>query len=470
MQAQSLEADAADNTYIIAGEMTTIHASVALVQGGWRKDVRLTFRDGRISAVETGTAQSGDERHAVLVPAMPNLHSHAFQRAMAGLAERRHTGNDTFWSWRELMYRLALSMNPAHVRAVAAQAYIEMLEAGFSRVGEFHYLHHDVDGRPYGDIAEMAAAVAGAAADTGLGLTLLPVFYAHSGFGGAAPNDGQRRFINSVDRYAQLLDGCRHAVKPLGTGVVGVAPHSLRAVTPEELAAVTALAPSTPIHIHIAEQMAEVESCLAWCGQRPVDWLLDHAPVGGRWCLVHATHMTEAETTRTAASRAVVGLCPITEANLGDGVFNAPTYTAAGGRFGIGSDSNVQIGAADELRLLEYSQRLARQGRNVMAPPGGSTGRALYDEALQGGARALGAEFVGLSVGGPADVVSLNTAHAAFAGAKEDALLDAGIFNAGNGGVDCVWVSGVKQVSGGHHHKRDGVRSAFFKTMAELAA
>ena len=433
--------------------------------------MRLTLDGGRITAVEPdAVAGPGDERHAVLIPAMPNLHSHAFQRAMAGLAERRHTGNDTFWSWRELMYRLALSMTPAQVQAVASQAYIEMLEAGFSRVGEFHYLHHDVSGQPYGDIAEMAAGVAAAASATGIGLTLLPVFYAHSSFGGAAPNDDQRRFINTVDRYATLLEGCRRVVKPLGTAVVGVAPHSLRAVTPDELTAVTALAPSTPIHIHIAEQMREVEDCLAWSGQRPIDWLLDHAPVGARWCLVHATHMTPAETTRAATSRAVVGICPITEANLGDGVFNAPTFTAAGGRFGVGSDSNVQIGAADELRLLEYSQRLARQGRNVMAPPGGSTGRALYDEALQGGARALGAEFVGLSVGGPADIVSLAADHAAFAGARGDALLDAWIFNAGNGGVDCVWVNGMKQVSGGRHKARDQIVPAFFKVMKELAA
>ncbi|MHB1205808.1 MAG: formimidoylglutamate deiminase [Rhodospirillaceae bacterium] len=451
--------------------MTTLHAEQALIQGGWRNGVRVTLADGRIGAVETGVApQPGDERHAVLLPAMPNLHSHAFQRAMAGLAERRHTGNDTFWSWRDLMYRLALSMTPAQVQAVAAQAYIEMLESGFSRVGEFHYLHHDVDGRPYGDIAEMAAAVAGAASDTGIGLTLLPVFYAHSSFGGAPPNDGQRRFINSVDRYADLLDGCRRAVKPLPHAIVGVAPHSLRAVTPEELTAVTGLAPASPIHIHIAEQMREVEDSIAWSGQRPIDWLLDHAPVSGRWCLVHATHMTEAETTRTAASRAVVGLCPITEANLGDGVFNAPTFTAAGGRYGIGSDSNVQIGVADELRLLEYSQRLARHGRNVMARPGGSTGRALFDDAIQGGARAVGTEPLGLAVGGAGDMIALNTRHAAFAGAKEDALLDAWIFSAGNTGVDCVWVNGEKVVAGGRHRARDDVTRGFFKVMKDLAA
>jgi formimidoylglutamate deiminase len=451
--------------------MTTLHAEQALVQGGWRTGVRITLTGGRISAVESGVApQAGDDRHAVLLPAMPNLHSHAFQRAMAGLAERRHTGNDTFWSWRELMYRLALSMTPAQVQAVAAQAYVEMLESGFSRVGEFHYLHHDVDGRPYADIAEMAAAVAGAASATGIGLTLLPVFYAHSGFGGAAPNDGQRRFINSVDRYASLLEGCRRAVKPLAHAVVGVAPHSLRAVTHEELTAVTSLAPATPIHIHIAEQMREVEDSIAWSGQRPVDWLLDHAPVSGRWCLVHATHMTEAETTRTAASRAVVGICPITEANLGDGVFNAPTFMAAGGRYGIGSDSNVQIGVADELRLLEYSQRLARQGRNVMAPPGGSTGRALFDEAIQGGARAVGTEPLGLTVGGAGDLVALDPRHAAFAGAKEDALLDAWIFSAGNTGVDCVWVNGEKVVAGGRHRARDEITRAFFKVMKDLAA
>ena len=450
--------------------MTTLYAEQALIAGGWRRGVRISLTGGRIDTVEADvTAQAGDERHDVLIPAIPNLHSHAFQRAMAGLAERRHTGNDTFWSWRELMYRLALSMSPAQVQAVAAQAYIEMLESGFCRVGEFHYLHHDVDGRPYGDIAEMAAAVAGAASATGVGLTLLPVFYAHSAFGGAAPNDGQRRFINTIDRYATLLDGCRRAVKPLGNAIVGVAPHSLRAVTYEELTAVTALAPGTPIHIHIAEQMREVEDSIAFSGQRPIEWLLDHAPVNERWCLVHATHMTESETTRTAASRAVVGICPITEANLGDGVFNAPTFTAAGGRYGIGSDSNVQIGVADELRLLEYSQRLARQGRNVMAPPGGSTGRALFDDALKGGAPAVGTAPLGLAVGGAGDMIALDTRHAAFAGAKEDALLDAWIFSAGNTGVDCVWVNGEKVVAGGRHRARDEITRGFFKVMKELA-
>ncbi|TIX55909.1 MAG: formimidoylglutamate deiminase, partial [Mesorhizobium sp.] len=289
-----------------------------------------------------------------------------------------------------VMYRFALSMTPDQVEAVAAQLYVEMLEAGFSRVGEFHYLHHDRDGKPYGNIAEMAERIAAAAAETGIGLTLLPVFYAHSSFGGAAPNEGQRRFINDVQRFGRLLEKGRESVRSLDQAVVGVAPHSLRAATPEELDAVTAMAPDGPIHIHIAEQIKEVEDCIAWSGARPVQFLLDHAKVDRRWCLIHATHMTEAETVRMARSGAIAGLCPITEANLGDGTFAAPLFVEHGGRFGVGSDSNVLIGLPDELRQLEYSQRLTHRARNVLAVAGGSAGRALFDAALDGGSAALG--------------------------------------------------------------------------------
>ncbi|MDE2454890.1 MAG: formimidoylglutamate deiminase [Burkholderiales bacterium] len=452
--------------------MTTIHAATALLAEGWRNNVRLGIEAGRIATLEIeAPARPGDERHAIVLPAMPNLHSHAFQRGMAGLAERRGPGTDSFWSWRELMYRFALKMAPEQLEAVAAQLYAEMLEAGFARVGEFHYLHHDPAGQPYANPAEMGARIAAAAQQSGIGLCLMPVFYAHSGFGGAAPGAAQRRFVTTPERYARLLEATRSALAPLPGARLGVAPHSLRAVTPEELGAVLTLAPTGPVHLHIAEQTQEVEDCRAWSGARPVQWLIDHVAVDGRWCLVHATHMTPEETTRSAASGAVVGLCPITEANLGDGIFDAPAFAAAGGGWGIGSDSNVQIGVADELRMLEYSQRLATRQRNVMAEPGASNGRALFDAALAGGAAALGesAGVVGLGVGAAADLVSLDARAPVLAGRSGDALLDAWIFT-GRVPVDCVWAGGRKQVEGGRHCRREAIEARFLGAMAELAA
>ncbi|HHZ09778.1 MAG TPA: formimidoylglutamate deiminase [Rhizobiales bacterium] len=449
--------------------MTTLHAAAALLPEGWAENVRIAIADGAIVAVATGAAaQAGDERHAVVLPAMPNLHSHAFQRAMAGLAETRGPGADSFWSWRETMYRFALKMTPDDVEAVAAQLYVEMLEAGFGRVGEFHYLHHDADGMPYGDPAEMAGRIAAAASATGLGLTLLPVFYAHSGFGGLPPGEGQRRFICDRDLYAKVLDGARRIAAGLDGAVVGVAPHSLRAVTPEELAAAVALSGDGPIHIHAAEQVREVEDCVAWSGERPVEWLMRRAGVDRRWCLVHATHMTGSETAVLAASGAVAGLCPITEANLGDGTFPAPEFLAAGGRFGIGSDSNVLIGVGDELRQLEYSQRLDRRARNVLAAPGGSNGRALFDAALAGGARALGAATGRIEPGADADLVSLDENHPTLAGKRGDAVLDAWIF-AGGGRIDCVWTRGKKRVEGGRHPLREAIAARYRRTMTGLA-
>ncbi|MDX8528676.1 formimidoylglutamate deiminase [Mesorhizobium sp. MSK_1335] len=449
--------------------MTAIFAEQALLPGGWQGNVRIAFDGDRISAVKAGaSAQAGDERHGIVLPGMPNLHSHAFQRGMAGLAELRGPSSDSFWSWREVMYRFALSMTPDQVEAVAAQLYVEMLEAGFSRVGEFHYLHHDRDGQPYANIAEMAERIAAAAADTGIGLTLLPVFYAHSSFGGAAPSEGQRRFVNDVDRFGRLLEKCREGVRSLGQPVVGVAPHSLRAATPDELNAVAAMAPNGPIHIHVAEQMKEVEDCIAWSGKRPVEFLLSNAAVDKSWCLIHATHMTEAETIGMAKSGAIAGLCPITEANLGDGTFAAPLFVEHGGRFGVGSDSNVLIGLPDELRQLEYSQRLAHRARNVLARAGGSTGCALFDASLDGGSQALGSGPSQIAAGGPADFVSLDQNHPSLAGKAGDAILDAWIFANGSK-VDCVWVHGKKQVSGGRHAKREAIAEKFRKVMTALS-
>lgn len=439
---------------------------------GWYNNVRLSVENGCISLVETGIeAAPGDERHAVLLPALPNLHSHAFQRGMAGLAETAGASDDSFWTWREVMYRFVDRLDPDGMRAIAALAYAEMLESGFGRVGEFHYLHHDLDGRPYGDVAIMAQAIAAAAGETGIGLTLLPVFYAHSGFGGAAPTHGQRRFINDVSSFAYLLERTREAVSGLDDAFVGVAPHSLRAATAGELTEVAAMAAGAPIHIHIAEQVPEVEACLAWSGKRPVQWLFDHADVGADWCLVHATHVTETERRAIAQSGAVVGLCPITEANLGDGLFPAREFLLEDGRFGVGSDSNVEIDAAAELRLLEYGQRLAHRGRNLLSDGAEqSTGASLYRRALAGGAQALGRPSTGIAVGEPADLVSLKGDDPFFAGRSRDAILDSWIFGGSARLVDCVWRRGVKRVAGGGHIDRDAIDARYRAAMTKLLA
>jgi len=448
--------------------MPVIHAAAALTPEGWRSDARLTFDGATIAAIETGAApRPGDERCAILVPALCDLHSHAFQRGMAGLAERRGAQADSFWTWRETMYRFALAMTPDDVEAVAAQLYVEMLEAGFAAVGEFHYLHNAPDGAPYAAPAEMAARIVAAAQATGIGLTLLPVFYAHSTFGGAPPRPEQRRFITDLDGFSRLLDDCRALMT--GVGSVGVAPHSLRAATPAELTAVVGLAADGPIHIHAAEQAKEVEDCLAWSGARPVEWLLDHANVDKRWCLIHATHMTDDETRRMARSGAVAGLCPITEASLGDGIFNAPLYFAERGACGVGSDSNVEIGVAAELKQLEYAQRLRDRARNVSALSAGSTGRALYQRALAGGAQALDRQNGALRPGAIADFVSLRADHPTLAGRSGDEILDAWIFAVGNPLVDGVWSGGRKLVVDGRYAAREPIAARYAATMRRLA-
>ena len=451
--------------------MTVLHAAAALAPEGWLSDARIHIEHGRIVSVESGAPpESGDERHGILLPGMPNLHSHAFQRAMAGLAETRGPSADSFWSWRETMYRHALSLSPDEVEAIAAQLYVEMLEAGFTRVGEFHYLHHDRDGSPYADLGEMAGRICAAAGKTGIGLTLLPVFYAHGGFGGQPATEGQRRFLTGKDSFARLLERAEAHARGLDGAVVGVAPHSLRAVTTSQLGYAAMLRPGAPIHIHIAEQVREVEDCIAWSGKRPVDWLLANAPVDERWCLIHATHMTEGETMAMAHRSAVAGLCPVTEANLGDGIFNASLFLGAGGAFGVGSDSNVLIGLGDELRQLEYSQRLRDKARNVLAGPGGSTGRRLFDGAVVGGARALGVAGQHIKAGAPADLVSLDLEDPALAGRRGDALIDSWIFAARRGAVDCVWVGGRKLVEGGRHGGHEPIAARFRKVMADIAA
>ena len=449
--------------------MASLWFERAWIGRGWEKGVRLRIADGRIAAVETGiAADAGDERHRVGLPGLCNVHSHGFQRGMAGLSERRSRPDDNFWSWREIMYRFLDRLTPADVAAITAQAYAEMLETGFTRVGEFHYLHHDPAGAAYADRAEMAGAIAEASAATGIGLTLLPVFYAHGNFDAAPPSPGQRRFLNDIDGFAALLDASR--AKLSGDANIGVAPHSLRAVIPDELAALLVMSPMGPVHIHAAEQVKEVADCVAWSGARPVEWLLDNAGVDARWCLIHSTHLDEREVPRLAASGAVAGLCPITEGNLGDGIFPAIDYFAAGGRFGVGTDSNILVDAAQELRALEYSQRLAHRARALLAGEEAPfVGANLFARAVEGGAQALGVP-AGLAVGHAADIVSLDLDHPTFAGTDDATLLDRWIFAARAGAIDGVWRAGVKRVVKGRHVEADAIGAAYRACIARLLA
>lgn len=450
-------------------EDIVLHFERLLLPAGWSSGVRLTIRDGLVAAIACeAPREAGDEVHAIGLPGMPNLHSHAFQRAMAGLTERRGAGEDSFWTWRAEMYRFVERLDPDAMLAVASLAYMEMMEAGFTRVGEFHYLHNEASGRPYADPAQMGAALAEAAAEAGIAMTLLPVFYAQSGFGALPPAPEQRRFVTDLEGYARLLEASRKWLEPLPDARLGTAPHSLRAVTPEALDEIVAFVPDGPVHIHVAEQEREVSDCLAWSGARPVQWLLDNAGVDLRWCLVHATHVTDAELAGMAASGAVAGLCPITEANLGDGLFPAVDAVEQGVRFGIGSDSNVRIDMTEELRLLEYGQRLVQRRRNCLGG-GGSTGRFLFDRAVAGGTQALAAARP-LTPGSPADLVSLAADHPALIGRSGDAVLDSLIFSAGIQAVDCVWRRGRKWVERGRHRNRDAIVARYASAVERLSA
>ncbi|WP_230280640.1 formimidoylglutamate deiminase [Croceicoccus sp. Ery15] len=450
---------------------STLHFQSALLHDGWHSNVTISITDGAISAIENGSPPpDGAERHAIALPGMPNLHSHAFQRAMAGMAETRGPDGDNFWSWRDSMYRLASSIGPEQLRVIAAMAQMEMLESGFTRVGEFHYLHHAASGHEYSDIAEMSKAILSASEQTGIGITHLPVFYAHSGFGGQPAKEGQRRFICDLERFDRLLDACKVAAKGLPDAIVGIAPHSLRAVTPDELASLQELAADAPVHIHIAEQLREVEDCRSALGTTPVRWLLDNAELSARWCLIHATHVTDDEVTGIARTGASVGLCPITEANLGDGIFPAREFIEAGGEFGIGSDSNVRIDMSEELRLLEYGQRLSRQSRNIMASSDiRSTGRSLYQSAIKGGSMALGI-VAALRVGASADIVSVNMNAVHRSVVSDDAVLDQLIFAAGSDAIDRVWRHGRCVVREGRHVARDRIEGDYRKVLTELMA
>lgn len=451
--------------------MTVLFAPTALLPDGWASDVRLTLDGPRIAAVEAGAQPGpGDDVLAgqALLAAMPNLHSHAFQRAMAGMTERRGVGEDSFWTWRELMYRFLDVLTPEDIEAIAALVQVEMLEAGYASVAEFHYVHHRPGGAPYDDPAELSHRIAAAAAETGIGLTLLPVLYSYGGAREAPLAGGQLRFGNDLDGFLRLREAAR---RHLGSdGVLGAAPHSLRATTPTQLAALAAALPDGPLHIHAAEQVQEVEQIEAWLGAGPVEVLLDRVGIGSRWCLVHATQMTPAETERLARSGAVAGLCPITEANLGDGIFNGADYAAAGGALGVGSDSNVRISLSEELRTLEYSQRLRHRARNLLAAPEASVGRTLYAAALAGGARALGRDCGALRAGALADMVAIDRGGEALGALTDEQMLDGWVFAADDRVVREVWSAGRHVVREGRHVARERVAGRYRRTLADVIA
>ncbi|CDN95922.1 formimidoylglutamate deiminase [Agrobacterium tumefaciens] len=450
----------------------SIFCERALLPHGWSDNVRITTgSDGKITAVECNSSPIANEDKASgpVLPTLSNLHSHAFQRAMAGLAEVAGSSNDSFWTWRTLMYRVVSKLLPEDIETVATKLYSELLKGGFGRVVEFHYLHHSENGIPYSDPGENSLRILQAAKTTGIGLTHLPVFYAHSGFGGAEPTEGQRPFIHSTEAFLALHDRLRRPFNEAGA-VLGAAIHSLRAATPEEMRILLdAGLGQGPLHIHVAEQQKEVDDCIAWSGRRPVEWLLDEMPVNNQWCAIHATQMTHEETVRLARTGAVAGLCPATEANLGDGIFPGTDFLAAGGMVGIGTDSHVATSVSEELRLLEYSQRLRDCQRNrLVSGAGASVGRTIFDASLSGGARASGVETVGIRVGAQADLVVLDGSSPFISTAIGDQILDRWLFALGPETVRDVMVAGQWVIRDRRHERDEEIDHAFQQVLRKL--
>ncbi|EAR52354.1 Formiminoglutamate deiminase [Oceanicola granulosus HTCC2516] len=448
--------------------MQVIWAERALVGDTWRSHVRLTLRDGRIDSLAADSPREGTITN-LLVPAPANCHSHAFQRAMAGLTEKRGPEADSFWTWRALMYRFLDALTPEQVEAIAAFVQMEMLEAGFGASVEFHYLHHQPGGAPYARLAEMAERVCAAAETSGIGLTLLPVHYQYGGLDRRALGPGQVRFGNDLDRFARLHEeaGASLAALP-ADAVLGLAPHSLRAVAAADLPALEALAQGSPIHMHLAEQAAEVAEVEAALGARPVAWALDNLPLDRRWCLVHCTQMQAHETCALAATGAVAGLCPLTEANLGDGIFDGVRWLGAGGALAIGSDSNIRISLAGELRQLDTSQRLRDHSRAALATLDRSAGRRLMQDAAAGGAQAAGRGSGRIEVGAWGDLLALDTDHPDLAGLGGDTALDSFVFAGGNDLIADVWSAGRHLVTRGRHTRRDEITRAYRPAVAPL--
>ncbi|MCY4149527.1 MAG: formimidoylglutamate deiminase [Gammaproteobacteria bacterium] len=445
--------------------MDAIWAKTALTGEGWKPDVRIGLNQlGMIEAVEAGSPPCGYQVDIAL-PAVCNLHSHGFQRVLSGLAEDRHTtGADSFWTWRKLMYACIGQVMPEEIEAITAYAQVEMLESGFSAVAEFHYLHHNPDGTPHSHLAELSSRIIAASRVTGIGLTLLPVLYQHGGCGKRQPLPEQARFVNTIDSYLELFDESARALEVLpADSRIGIAAHSLRAVDPNDLVQLREIHPDLPLHMHIAEQQREVAEFEKVFGMRPVEWLTRHASIDGKWCLVHATHMTELETRKLAESGGVAGLCPITEANLGDGIFNGVDYIHHAGNYGVGTDSNIRISLCEELRMLEYSQRLKHRRRAVLSKPGQSSGRAVFDASLLGGSLALARQCSSIEPGQLADIFTLDAHSEVLADCQNDEILDSFVFAGDSQLVLDVWSAGRHVVREGRHIHRDRIRDRYLK-------
>lgn len=452
--------------------MTVYFAELALLPHGWANDVSIDVnKDGSIEIVSTDSTRGKKELlNGIVVPGMPNLHSHAFQRAMAGLTERRTAKADSFWTWRKTMYNFLTNFSPETTRAIASQLYVEMLKAGFTSVGEFHYLHHQTDGTAYDNRAELSHSILDAADITEIGITHLPVLYQSGGFGGVSPNEGQRPFLNDLDEYLEIVTSSEDRIKDDLNKAIGVAPHSLRAVPLDQLEQLLKIIPEDwPVHIHIAEQVKEVNDCLAWCGMSPVSLLMDRFPVNERWCAIHATHMTASEVKSLARSGAVAGLCPITEGNLGDGVFRLPSWIKAGGALGVGSDSNVLISMTEELRTLEYSQRFKRHERSIATTDKEmSPGAYLFKAAVAGGSQALARKTGQIEKSYRADLLVLDNQNPALVHHTPDSLLDALVFGTTTNPVKDVMVGGNMVIENHHHYKEDEIFEVFSTNLASL--
>ena len=450
--------------------MTIIWARSALLDTGWASNVRIEVNaGGTIDSIIAGQKPEGYQV-GMLLPAPANAHSHAFQRAMAGLTERRGPDpSDSFWTWRQLMFRFLDKLTPADVEGIAAFVQMEMLEAGYAANVEFHYLHHQPGGAPYNNIAEMSERIAAAAALTGIGLTLLPVHYEFGGCDGRPLGPGQVRFGNTFERFSRLHEHAENALKMLPDDcLLGVAPHSLRAVALQDIKAVSQLAGSGPIHMHLSEQAAEVDEVLAHYGARPIEVFLEHCEASAKWCLIHCIQMLTSETTALAGTGATAGICPITEASLGDGIFNATGWISAGGTLAIGSDSNIRISLTEELRALEYSQRLRDHSRAALATNAQSTGRRLIELTARGGAAAAARNSGALAVGRLADLLAIDDNHTDLIGRSGDTLLDSYIFTADDHLVTDVWSAGRHMVRDGAHIARQQIADRYRAIMSAL--
>lgn len=452
-----------------------LYAESILIGSQWQADKTILINaDGVIEDIVDGKLEAAERVEGAIIPGMVNCHSHAFQRAFAGFSEYRANQLDSFWSWRDIMYRFVAKLSPQDVNIIASYLYMEMLKAGYTSVAEFHYLHKQVNGRSYDDPAEMSYQVINAASQAGIAITHLPVLYTYGGFGKKMPSSSQARFTHQLDEYCRLVQSLHQFVVNESTVKLGIAPHSLRAVSKEQLEVIVPLIKqfdvNAPIHIHIAEQTQEVIDSLAYSGQRPVEWLFDNQPVDSNWCLIHATHLTEAEMIVLARSEAVVGICSTTEANLGDGVFPAAEYLSLGGKLSIGSDSHIAVNVADELRMLEYCQRLTKKQRAVLSTPAcQSVGEYLYLHAAKNGANVINQNVGEINIGRRADLVVLDTKHPSLFAKAGSYIIDSAIFACAELPVLDVMVAGRWKVESGRHAQQQEITESYLKVMKKLS-